>query len=119
MPPEEDARAILRLALRHETSLVASLDPAFAQENWGCLAQQSLLAMTWGAFNSLPVCPFARYSPEDTPLPAPRERLLSQIRQLREELERRIQRGLMVSPAAARPQLRWRGNSGSGRLRPA
>lgn len=56
IPPEEDARAILR-ALRHETSLVASLDPAFAQENWGCLAQQSLSAMTWGAFNSLPVVP--------------------------------------------------------------
>jgi len=30
MPPEEDARAILRLALRHEQSLAASLDPAFA-----------------------------------------------------------------------------------------
>ena len=40
MPPEEDARAILRLALRHEHSLAASLDPAFAQENWGFLAQQ-------------------------------------------------------------------------------
>ena len=40
MPPEEDARAILRLALRHESSLAASLDPAFAQENWGFLAQQ-------------------------------------------------------------------------------
>lgn len=40
MPPEEDARAILRLALRHEQSLAASLDPAFAQENWGFLAQQ-------------------------------------------------------------------------------
>jgi hypothetical protein len=26
MPPEEDARAILRLALRHEHSLAASLD---------------------------------------------------------------------------------------------
>jgi hypothetical protein len=40
MPPEEDARAILRLALRHEHSLAASLDPAFAQEDWGFLAQQ-------------------------------------------------------------------------------
>jgi hypothetical protein len=35
MPPEEDARAILRLALRYQQSLVASLDPGFAQENWG------------------------------------------------------------------------------------
>jgi hypothetical protein len=43
MPPEEDARAILRLALRHEQSLAASLDPAFAQENWGFLAQLELL----------------------------------------------------------------------------
>jgi hypothetical protein len=32
MRPEEDARAILRLALRHEHSLAASLDPAFAQK---------------------------------------------------------------------------------------
>jgi len=40
MPPEEDARAILQLALRHEQSLAASLDPGFAQENWGFLAQQ-------------------------------------------------------------------------------
>jgi hypothetical protein len=30
MSPEEDARAILRLAMRHEQSLGASLDPAFA-----------------------------------------------------------------------------------------
>lgn len=40
MPPEEEARVILRLALRHELSLAASLDPAFAQETWGFLAQQ-------------------------------------------------------------------------------
>jgi hypothetical protein len=40
MPPEQDAREILRLALRHEQSLAASLDSAFAQENWGFLAQQ-------------------------------------------------------------------------------
>jgi HEPN domain-containing protein len=40
MPPEEDARAILRLALRHEQSLAASLDPGFAQGTGGFLAQQ-------------------------------------------------------------------------------
>jgi hypothetical protein len=40
MSPEGDARAILRLALRHELSLAASLNPAFAQQNWGFLAQQ-------------------------------------------------------------------------------
>ncbi|MFM7236350.1 MAG: HEPN domain-containing protein [Cyanobium sp.] len=122
MPPEEDARAILRLALRHETSLAASLDPAFAQENWGFLAQQSVENLLKGfivladgqpplshdlrrlqqlARVSLPedlleLAQFAvkaRSSPEDTPLPAPREHLLTQIRQLREELERRIQGG--------------------------
>jgi HEPN domain-containing protein len=42
MPPEQDARAILRLALRHEQSLAADLDPAFSQENWGFLAQQGV-----------------------------------------------------------------------------
>ena len=44
LPPEEDARATLRLALRHEQSLAASLEPAFAQENWGFLAQLEILA---------------------------------------------------------------------------
>jgi len=40
MPPGEEAGAILRLALRHVPSLAASLDPGFAQQNWGFLAQQ-------------------------------------------------------------------------------
>ncbi|MFO0038623.1 MAG: hypothetical protein ACK522_06720 [Synechococcaceae cyanobacterium] len=35
----------------------------------------------------------ARTSPEDTPLPASRERLLALIRQLRGVLEERFQRG--------------------------
>lgn len=35
----------------------------------------------------------ARDSPEDTPLPASRERLLALIRQLRGVLEERLQRG--------------------------
>jgi hypothetical protein len=35
----------------------------------------------------------ARTSPEDTPLPASRERLLALIRQLRGVLEERLQRG--------------------------
>ena len=48
MPPEEDARAILRLALRYEQSLAASLDPGFAQENWGFLAQQCVENMLKG-----------------------------------------------------------------------
>lgn len=120
MPPEEDARAILRLALRHESSLAASLDPAFAQENWGFLAQQCVehllkgfivladgqppLSLDLGRLQLLAGVSLseellqlgvfavkARYFPEDTPLPASRERLLAQIRQLREELERWIQ----------------------------
>lgn len=40
MPPEEDARLFLVLAQRHESSLAVTLDDAFAQENWGFLAQQ-------------------------------------------------------------------------------
>jgi HEPN domain-containing protein len=119
MPPEEDARAILRLALRHEHSLAASLDPAFAQENWGFLAQQCVESLLKGfivladgqpplshdlgrlqqlAGVSLPedllelgeFAVKARYSPEDTPLPASRERLLAEIRHLRAEFERQL-----------------------------
>lgn len=119
MPPEEDARAILRLALRHEHSLAASLDPAFAQENWGFLAQQCVENLLKGfivladgqppfsrdlghlqqlAGVSLPedllelgeFAVKARYTPEDTPLPASRERLLAEIRLLRENFERQI-----------------------------
>lgn len=119
MPPEEDARAILRLALRHEHSLAASLDPAFAQENWGFLAQQCVENLLKGFIvladrqpplshdlgrlqqlagvslpeNLLALEEFAvkaRYSPEDTPLPASREHLLGQIRHLREEFEHQI-----------------------------
>jgi hypothetical protein len=33
MLPDEDARTILMLALRHEQSLAANINPAFAQEN--------------------------------------------------------------------------------------
>ena len=131
MPPEEDARAILRLALRHEQSLAASLDPAFAQENWGFLAQQcvenllkglivladeqpplthdlgrlQLLAQTQLPEDLLELQDFAvkaRYSPEDTPLPASREQLLAQIRQLRLELERLlVERQQGAPPAGA------------------
>lgn len=105
MPPEEDARAILRLALRHEHSLAASLDPAFAQENWGFLAQQCVenvlkgfivladgqppLSHDLGRLGQLAGVPL----PEDTPLPAPRERLLAQIRLLRGDLEGLLQGG--------------------------
>jgi hypothetical protein len=58
----------------------ASLDPAFAQENWGFLALQDFAAK-------------ARYPPEDTPLSGSREQLLARIRQLRAELEGRLGAG--------------------------
>jgi len=58
----------------------ASLDPAFAQENWGFLALQDFAAK-------------ARYSPEDTPLSGSLEQLLARIRQLRAELEGRLGAG--------------------------
>lgn len=119
MPPDEDARAILLLALRHEQSLAASLDPAFAQENWGFLAQQcvenllkalivladsrpplshdlarlELLAGARLPEELLELQEFAvkaRYSPAATPLPATREQILTQIRQLRAELEKQL-----------------------------
>lgn len=120
MPPEEDAKAILLLALRHEHSLAASLDPAFAQENWGFLAQQCVENLLKGLIvlgNAQPPLSHdlgrlqelagarlpeellalqefavkARYSPEETPLPASREQLLAQICRLRGELERLLQ----------------------------
>lgn len=119
MPPDEDARAILLLALRHEQSLAASLDPAFAQENWGFLAQQcveNLLKALIVLADSQPPLSHdlarlellagarlpeellelqnfavkARYSPAATPLPATRELILAQICQLRAELERQL-----------------------------
>jgi HEPN domain-containing protein len=134
MRPEEDARAILRLALRHEHSLAASLDPAFAQENWGFLAQQCVENLLKGfmvladgqpplsqdlerlqqlAGVSLPedllglgeFAVEARDSPQDTPLPASRERLLAEIRHLREEFESQIQtrRPNADAPDSAQP----------------
>jgi len=119
MPPDEDARAILMLALRHEQSLAASLDPAFAQENWGFLAQQCVENLLKGLIvladqqpplshdlarlellagarlpeELLELQDFAvkaRYSPDATPLPASRERLLTLIRQLRADLQARL-----------------------------
>jgi HEPN domain-containing protein len=119
MPPEEDARAILRLALRHERSLAVSLDPVFAQENWGFLAQQCVENLLKGLIvlageqpplthdlerleqqagvrlpeELLALQEFAvkaRYSPEETPLASSREHLLARIRQLRAELEERL-----------------------------
>ena len=65
----------------------ASLDPAFAQENWGFLALQEFAVK-------------AHNSPEDTPLPASRELLLAHICQLRLELEHLLEAGQEASPGA-------------------
>ena len=69
MPPEEDARAILRLQILA-----------------GARLPEELLELQDFAVK-------ARDSPEDPPLPASRERLLALIRQLRGVLEERLQRG--------------------------
>ena len=115
MPPE-DAALILQVVLRHEAALVAALDPAFPQESWGFIAQQEvenqLRALIVLADRQAPLCHDlerlqqlarvqlpeelvelqafavkARYSPEPTPLPADRQRLLALIRRLRADVE--------------------------------
>ncbi|MCP9792734.1 HEPN domain-containing protein [Vulcanococcus limneticus Candia 3F8] len=127
MPPEQDAALVLLVALRHEIALVAALDPSFPQESWGFMAQQEvenlLRALIVLADRQAPLChdlellehlarvqlpeelvelqPFAveaRYRPEPTPLPAPREQLLALIRRLRGDVEAAI--ALAVARAA-------------------
>jgi HEPN domain-containing protein len=119
MPPAEDARLILELALRHEQSLMMAMNPAFPQENWGFLAQQEVENLLKGmivlqgreaplthnlghlatqADIALPEALLdleafavrARYTPAGTDLPEPRERLLERIKQLRQLLEEGI-----------------------------
>ena len=119
MPPAEDARLILVLALRHEQSLMMAMNPAFPQENWGFLAQQEVENLLKGmivlqgreaplthnlgqlatqAAIALPEALLdletfavrARYTPAGTDLPEPRERLLERIKQLRQLLEEGI-----------------------------
>ena len=119
MPPEDDAALILQVALRHEASLRAALDPGFPQENWGFLAQQAvenllkalivlsdqtsplshdLVRLSALAQVRLPealeelqtFAVKARYSPSDTPLPASREQLLHWIELLRSDVEAAI-----------------------------
>jgi len=93
MPPEEDARAILRLALRHEHSLAASLDPAFAQENWGCPAQQCVENLLNGLIVLADGQPPLTHDLR-------RLQLLKRICQLRLELERLLEAGQEGAPAA-------------------
>jgi HEPN domain-containing protein len=119
MPPAEDARLILELALRHEQSLKMAMNPAFPQENWGFLAQQEVenllkglivlqgkepplthdlgrlamqaaIALPEELLNLETFAVGARYNPADTDLPEPRERLLGRIQNLRRLLEEGI-----------------------------
>ena len=119
MPPEEDAALILQVALRHEASLRAALDPLFPQENWGFLAQQAVenllkavivlsdqpsplshdlsrlsamaqVRLPEGLEELQTFAVKARYSPNETPLPASREQLLGWIECLRRDVEAAI-----------------------------
>jgi HEPN domain-containing protein len=83
MPPEKDARAILRLALRHEQSLSASLDPGFAQEIWGFLAQQCVENLLKGLIVLADQQPPLSHD-------LARLQLLAPIRLLRSALEERL-----------------------------
>lgn len=119
MPPEEDARKILALVERHESSLMLTLNPQFSQENWGFMAQQcveNLLKALIVLADAIPppthdlaslmeiaavhlpeelvdlqeFAVKARYSPEATPLPAGRQHLLRLIQQIHAEVEAAI-----------------------------
>jgi HEPN domain-containing protein len=121
MSPNEDAALLLITVRRHLRSMATSLDPAFAQEDWGFLAQQalekllkacivladrepplthelSILADLAGVALSpllLGLQPFAvkaRYSAEDTPLPGDRQQILAELETLTRGLESRLNR---------------------------
>ena len=116
MPPEEDAALILQVALRHEASLRAALDPLFPQENWRFLAQQAVenllkavimlsdqpspLSYDLSRLSAMAQVTFpegleelqtfavkARCSPNETPLPTSWEQLLGWIECLRRDVE--------------------------------
>ena len=96
MPPEEDAALILQVALRHEASLRAALDPLFPQENWGFLAQQAvenlLKAVIVLSDQPSPLShDLSRLSAmAQVRLPASREQLLGWIECLRRDVEAAI-----------------------------
>lgn len=114
MSPAEDALLLLRLVDRHLGSLRGTLDPAaFADEDWGFLAQQSLekllkaLLVMHGqepprshSLQLLQLAPelldlddfavLARYDAEPTPLPAERSRLLELVKELYGDLQSRL-----------------------------
>jgi hypothetical protein len=121
MSPSEDAALLLVTVRRHLRSLAMTIDPAFPQEDWGFLAQQALekvlkasivlgdrepplthelsslaalagIALTPPLLGLQPFAVKARYSAEETPLPADRTLLLNDIEALANGLEARLQR---------------------------
>lgn len=101
MSPAEDTLLLLRLVERHLGSLRGTLDPAvFADEDWGFLAQQSLLQELAACGETVELAPelldlddfavLARYEAEPTPLPAERSCLLELLEELHRELQQRL-----------------------------
>lgn len=119
MSPNEDAALLLITVRRHLRSMAMSLDPAFAQEDWGFLAQQALekllkarivltnrepplthelsgladlagVGLTSLLLGLQPFAVKARYSAEDTPLPGERQRILQELDALTADLERQL-----------------------------
>lgn len=121
MSPSEDAALLLITVRRHLRSMAMSLDPAFAQEDWGFLAQQALekvlkasivladrepplshelstladlagVELTPLLLGLQPFAVKARYSAEDTPLPGERQRILDELEEIARDLESRLSR---------------------------
>jgi HEPN domain-containing protein len=119
LSPHEDAALLLITVRRHLRSMAMSLDPAFAQEDWGFLAQQALervlkamivhtdrepplthelsgladlagVGLTPLLLGLQPFAVKARYSAEDTPLPGERQRILQELVALTTDLESRL-----------------------------
>lgn len=119
LSPNEDAALLLITVRRHLRSMAMSLDPAFAQEDWGFLAQQALekllkasivladqeppishdlsrladlagIGLTPLLLGLQPFAVKARYSAEDTPLPGDRQRILQELDVLTTDLESRL-----------------------------
>jgi HEPN domain-containing protein len=119
MSPNEDAALLLVTVRRHLRSMAMSLDPAFAQEDWGFLAQQALekvlkasivltdrepplthelstladlagVSLTPLLAGLQPLAVKARYSADETPLPGERERILAELEGLTRTLETRL-----------------------------
>ena len=121
MSPSEDAALLLITVRRQLRSMAMSLDPAFAQEDWGVLAQQALekmlkasivladlepplthelstladlagISLTPLLLGLQPYAVKARYSAEDTPLPGDRRQILAAQEGLTQGLESRLNR---------------------------